>query len=242
MPEQKIQIKYLLPNLFTAGSIFIAIVSIISAVDGDFSKAAWLIVLASVFDALDGRVARLTNTSSTFGVEFDSLADIVSFGIAPAMLFYFSIGNNFGKIGIFIAAMFVIFGAVRLARFNVTKSEEEPNVFIGLPIPAAALIIVGWILAKDIMSMPDGVNILISTITFLAAILMVSNIRYPSFKKIDLENRSFLKILSAIILILGLVYIYPALMIWGLMSLYAVLGPFRAVYMILQRKLRNRHE
>lgn len=236
MSGQKLQIKYLLPNLFTAGSIFIAVLSIVAASTGNYEKAAWLIILASIFDALDGRVARLTNTTSSFGVEFDSLADVVSFGIAPALLYYFSIGHEYGKVGIFITAMFVIFGAVRLARFNVTKSEEEPNVFIGLPIPAAALIIVSWFLARDTINMPQEVNLIISGITFFAAILMVSNIRYPSFKKINLENKSFLKILIVIIFILGLTYIIPAIMIWIIMSLYAVLGPLRAIYMIILRR------
>ena len=105
-----------------------------------FYAYAHYIVLSLVFDGLDGRVARLTNTTSKFGVEFDSLADIVAFGVAPAMLFYFSVGQNFGRFGVLITALFVIFGGVRLARFNVMSGASEPNVFIGLPIPTAAVL------------------------------------------------------------------------------------------------------
>lgn len=234
--SKNLQVKYILPNLFTAGSIFIGVVSVIYASKGDFTQAAWLIVLASIFDALDGRVARMTNSTSDFGVEFDSLADVVSFGFAPAMLYFFSIGKNYGKIGVFICAIFVIFGAIRLARFNVTKKEEEPNVFIGLPIPAAALTIVGWILAKEYLGLGLVADALVCFIVFFLAILMVSNIRYPSFKHISLENKSFLKILILIIVLLGFVYVYPTLMIWTIFSIYALFGPFRFLLLILRKK------
>jgi len=122
---------YLLPNLFTAGSIFLGMLSIINASSGHFEKAAWFIVISMIFDGLDGRVARLTNTTSKFGVEFDSLADIVAFGIAPSMLLYFYIGHNYGRFGVTISALFVVLGAITLARFNVMTAQTEPGVFIG---------------------------------------------------------------------------------------------------------------
>lgn len=233
----KPQIKYILPNLFTASSIFIAVISVIYAHGGRFSEAAWLIVLASIFDALDGRVARMTNTTSEFGVEFDSLADVVSFGFAPAMLYFFYTGQNYGKIGVFIAAMFVILGAVRLARFNITKKEVEPNIFIGLPIPAAALAIVGWVLlAHTKLDLGAITNPLISVITFCLAVLMVSNIRYPSFKKLEFENKSFIKITVLVIFVLGLIYIYPVYLICGIFSIFALFGPARALVLIAKKK------
>ena len=133
-------IAYLLPNLFTAASIFTGFYAIALALEGSFVSAAWFIFLALIFDGLDGRVARMTNTASHFGVEFDSLADIVAFGVAPALLLYLYIGESYGRIGIVVSALFIIFGAVRLARFNVTTSRIEPSVFIGLPIPTAAII------------------------------------------------------------------------------------------------------
>ena len=136
---------YILPNLFTAGSAFTGIISILASANGEFGKAIFYLVISLVLDGLDGRVARLTKTTSKFGVEFDSLADLVAFGVAPAMLFYFSIGDEFGRFGSLITAMFVVFGAIRLARFNVTTNENEPNMFIGLPIPTAAIVAGFWI-------------------------------------------------------------------------------------------------
>jgi len=113
----------------------------IHATAGHFQQAAWLIFLALIFDGLDGRVARLTNSCSKFGVEFDSLADIVSFGVAPAMLLYLFAGEEFGRFGVVVTALYVIFGAIRLARFNVMSASTEPSVFIGVPIPTAAVFI-----------------------------------------------------------------------------------------------------
>jgi CDP-diacylglycerol--serine O-phosphatidyltransferase len=122
------------------------VISIVEASKGNFVLASWLILLALIFDGLDGRVARMTNTTSQFGVEFDSLADIISFGIAPAMLLYFFIGHEFGRFGILVSALYVIFGAIRLARFNISTAKTDPNVFIGLPIPTAAVFVSMWIL------------------------------------------------------------------------------------------------
>lgn len=234
--SNKPQIKYILPNLFTASSIFIAVISIIYAHEGDFTQAAWLIVLASVLDGLDGRVARLTNTTSEFGVEFDSLADSVSFGFAPGILYFLSIGKDYGKIGIFIAAMFAIFGAIRLARFNITKKEVEPNVFIGLPIPAAALTVVGWILLKDKVEFGYIEKPLVSLIVFTLGILMVSNIRYPSFKKINLKKKNFLKVMVVVIFSLGLIYVYPVFLICVIFSAFSAFGPARALYFIHKKR------
>jgi CDP-diacylglycerol---serine O-phosphatidyltransferase len=141
MKKRPANLIYILPNLFTAASIFSGVFSIISAVNGNFEKAAWLIMLSLIFDGLDGRVARLTNTCSKFGVEFDSLADMVAFGVAPALLMYLFVGHEFGRFGVVASALFVIFGAIRLARFNVMTVSSEPSVFIGVPIPTAAVFV-----------------------------------------------------------------------------------------------------
>ncbi|MCV6607098.1 MAG: CDP-diacylglycerol--serine O-phosphatidyltransferase [Campylobacterales bacterium] len=234
--QQKIQLKYLLPNLFTAGSIFLAVLSILSAFKGEFATAGWYIFLASIFDALDGRVARLTKTTSQFGVEFDSLADVISFGITPAMLYYFYSGIHLGKFGVIVTALFVIFGAVRLARFNVTNAETEPNVFIGLPIPAAGILVVGLVLLGSEYHFFDKSGFLVSILTLFAAVLMVSNIRYPSFKKMDMGNGQFIKVLILIITLLSLIYLYPILMLGGISLLYALFGPLRVLYMMIFRK------
>lgn len=223
---------YALPNFFTAGSIFCGIVSIMLASNSLFEQAAWLIVVSMIFDGLDGRVARLTNTQSKFGVEFDSLADIVAFGVAPAMLVYYYLpttGANYGLEGIyglyrvFVCALFVIFGAIRLARFNITTSNAEPNTFIGLPIPSAAVIVVLWILVDlryNLLSPHYGYALLI--VAFVVSILMVSNIRYPSFKKIAWNLKAFIIALIAIAAIISSKFYVEVLC--ALMSAYLLYG------------------
>ena len=126
----KYNLIYILPNLFTASSIFVGVISVVKASQGNFVDASWLILLALVFDGLDGRVARMTNTTSKFGAEFDSLADIISFGIAPAMLLYFFVGHEFGRFGILVSALYVIFGAIRLARFNISTAKTDPPKYL----------------------------------------------------------------------------------------------------------------
>ena len=183
---------YLLPNLLTASSIFAGVLSMIASSKGDFEKAAILLFIALLLDGLDGRVARLTNSTSKFGVEFDSLADIVSFGVAPAMMLFFYAGADYGKFGAMTSAMFVILGAIRLARFNITTSDNEPNVFIGLPIPTAAISLVIWIMFFNDYQLKEYATFLL-IIALILAVLMVSNIRYPSFKKMDFSRANILK-------------------------------------------------
>ena len=142
----KIDPLYLLPNLFTGASIYLGVLSIAYAFVERFEIACWLILISLIFDGLDGRIARLTGTTSRFGVEFDSLADIVAFGVAPAIILFFYGGYNYGKFGIVIAWLYVVFGAFRFARINFITNRNEPNMFIGLPIPSAAVFIVGWLL------------------------------------------------------------------------------------------------
>ena len=235
MEKNKINFLYVLPNLFTAGSIFLGVLSIINASKGNFEKAAWLIVISSIFDALDGRVARLTNSTSKFGEEFDSLADVVAFGVTPAFLLYFAYANEYGKFGILIIALYVIFGAVRLARFNVISANTEPNVFIGLPIPAGAMFVVGWILVFEEYQMLKMYDTLLLLAALLAAILMVSNVRYPSFKKIDFKRANFVKGLIFLIVFFSLLYIYPIEFLTLTISGYVFYGVGRFLYAIITR-------
>jgi len=227
---------YILPNLFTASSIFVGVISIVEASKGNFVPASWLILLALVFDGLDGRVARMTNTTSQFGVEFDSLADIISFGIAPAMLLYFFIGNEFGRFGILVSALYVIFGAIRLARFNISTAKTDPNVFIGLPIPTAAIFVSMWILLFHKYTLQDYAIVLLF-LTLGIAILMVSNFRYPSFKKVSLDKPMVFKTMIMLMLIASLLYLFSAegfaIVILG----YTLYGPLRALYALTLRKI-----
>ncbi len=221
----RINLAYLLPNFFTALSAFFGIMSIIASSQGKYEKAFIYIVLSLIADGLDGRVARLTNTTSKFGVEFDSLADLVAFGAAPAMMLFFAIGHNYGKFGALVSGLFVVFGAIRLARFNVTTGELDPRYFIGLPIPTAAVVLGSWIML-DLRYM-GGLNLLILLGALFLAFLMVSNFRYPSFKKIDLNKNVAIKVLVFIIIVASFIYLYPVEAISLLLSLYVFYGVFR---------------
>ncbi|MCI5968544.1 CDP-diacylglycerol--serine O-phosphatidyltransferase [Helicobacter sp.] len=232
---------YILPNLFTGASIYLGVLAISYAFMERFNVACWLVVVSLIFDGLDGRVARLTGTTSKFGVEFDSLADVVAFGMAPAMILFFYAGFQYGKFGVVVAGLYVVFGAIRLARFNVTTSNNEPNVFIGLPIPAAAVFIVSWLLFEMYLSRiyPEysfGILLFLMLVSLAVSLLMVSNIRYPSFKKISLEKLSFGKIIVLLMLILAIFFIYPVFTIVTLITLYVCFGPMRAIYYLLAKR------
>jgi len=233
------QLIYILPNLFTAASAFIGIISIIAASRGDYEKAAWLILLSLIFDGLDGRVARLTHTTSKFGMEFDSLADIVAFGVAPAMLLYFCFGNEYGKFGSLVSAMFVVFGAIRLARFNVMAPSSEPSVFIGVPIPTAAVFVAVWILMYQKYPFLKEFSYFLLIGTLICAFLMVSNIRYPSFKKIELKKMYVIKILIILVVVFSFLYLFPIEGITIFITLYILYGIFRALFFVILRKKRK---
>ncbi|TLD83491.1 CDP-diacylglycerol--serine O-phosphatidyltransferase [Helicobacter sp. MIT 11-5569] len=232
---------YILPNLFTGASIYLGILAISYAFMGRFWIACWLVLVSLIFDGLDGRVARLTGTTSKFGVEFDSLADVVAFGVAPAMILFFYTGFHYGKFGVVVAGLYVVFGAIRLARFNVTTTNNEPNVFIGLPIPAAAVFIISWLLFEMYLSRiypqySSAILLFLMIASLVVSLLMVSNIRYPSFKKINLEKLSFSKIIVILMLVLAILFIYPIFTIVTLITLYVCFGPIRAVYYLFARR------
>lgn len=227
---------YILPNLFTASSIFVGVISIVEASKGHFVLASWLILLALIFDGLDGRIARMTNTTSQFGVEFDSLADIISFGIAPAMLLYFFVGDEFGRFGILVSALYVIFGAIRLARFNISVAKTDPNVFIGLPIPTAAIFVSMWILLFHKYSL-ENFGIVLLVLTLGVAVLMVSNFRYPSFKKVQLDKPMVFKTMIILMLTTSLLYLFSAEGFAIIILGYTLYGPLRALHTLNLRKI-----
>ncbi len=232
MRKQPHKLIYILPNLFTAASIFAGIFSIISAINGEFDKAAWLIMLSLIFDGLDGRVARLTNTCSKFGVEFDSLADMVAFGVAPALLMYLFVGHEFGRFGVVASALFVIFGAIRLARFNVMTVSSEPSVFIGVPIPTAAVFVALLVLLFDKYDFNHSYGLVIMFLSILVSLLMVSNIRYPSFKKIDFTPKHAMKFFVLILTAFFGIFMYPIEGFALIFTLYILYGLARAVMLI----------
>jgi len=223
----KVKFAYLIPNFFTSLSVFFGIMSIIASSQGKFEKAFIYIVLSLIADGLDGRVARLTNTTSKFGVEFDSLADIVAFGVAPAMFLFFSIGEHYGRFGALVSGLYVVFGAIRLARFNVTTNENDPRYFIGLPIPTAAVVLGSWLMLH--CEYKSGLDIFILVGALFLGLLMVSNFRYPSFKKIDLNKNVALKVLVVIIVLASFIYLYPIEAVAGILTLYTFYGVFRGL-------------
>ena len=233
---KKANLIYILPNLFTASSIFVGVISIVEASKGHFVLASWLVLLALVFDGLDGRVARITNTTSQFGVEFDSLADIISFGIAPAMLLYFFVGYDFGRFGILVSALYVVFGAIRLARFNISTAKTDPNVFIGLPIPTAAVFVSMWILLFHKYAL-QSYSIVLLFFALGVAILMVSHFRYPSFKKVELDKPMVFKTMIILMIIASLLYLFSAEGFAIIILVYTLYGPLRALRTMSLRKI-----
>jgi CDP-diacylglycerol--serine O-phosphatidyltransferase len=223
---KNIKLIYLLPNLFTALSVFFGMMSIIASSQGKFEKAFIYIILSFIADGLDGRIARMTNTSSEFGLEFDSLADIVAFGVAPAMMLFFGVGEEYGKVGALITGLFVVFGAIRLARFNVTTHDNDPSVFIGLPIPTAAAVLAS-VTMLDIQ-LNHSFNILVLIFALILGILMVSNVRFPSFKKMDFNKNLKMKVLISIILLASFLYLYPIWTLAIVLSGYVIYGIVRA--------------
>jgi len=223
----KIKFAYLIPNFFTALSVFFGVMSIIASSQGKFEKAFVYIMLSLIADGLDGRVARFTNTTSKFGVEFDSLADIIAFGAAPAMMLFFAIGEHYGRFGALVSGLYVVFGAIRLARFNITTSENDPRYFIGLPIPTAAVVLGSWIMLD--MSYKSGFDIAILIGALVISFLMVSNFRYPSFKKMDINKNIALKVLILIILAASFIYLYPIEAIAAILTFYIFYGIYRGV-------------
>ncbi len=237
--NKKISPLYILPNLFTAASLYIGFLSIVYAFKGNFELACWLIFLATIFDGLDGRVARMTGTTSKFGVEFDSLADVISFGVAPAVILFFYTGQDYGKPGVLVSGLFALLGAVRLARFNVSIGEVEPNVFIGIPIPLAAVTLMMWLLIFIGYDVPREQNYILLILGMLLALLMVSNIRYPSFKKFDFRAKYKIRVFLGVVLFVSVIYLFPKEGIAFIATIFIISGIVRAAYYLLKRKNLN---
>ena len=180
---------YLLPSMFTVGNIFCGYLAIIHAMKGDFEKSAFLILLATVLDFLDGKVARLTRSTSPFGLEFDSLADLISFGVAPAILVQSWGLAGLNRLGGMAAFLYVICSATRLARFNIQSAHVDKRYFVGLPIPAAAAVLAANAFFHPAALQDRVTSLLFCAFLILVSVLMVSKFRYRSFKEIDIRNR-----------------------------------------------------
>jgi CDP-diacylglycerol--serine O-phosphatidyltransferase len=239
---------YLLPNLFTTLGLFAgfyAIVAGMRGLDGDFEKAAIAIFIAMVMDGLDGRVARLTNTQSAFGAEYDSLADVVSFGIAPSLVVYSWGLSSLGKPGWLVAFFFAAATALRLARFNSRIGSEDKRFFQGLPCPSAAGLVAGMVWVANDYGMPGHrLWILAAIVTLITGALMVSNFRYYSFKDIDLKAHVPFVAVLAVLIVLVCVSIDPPFVLLVGFSLYVLSGPVLAIRrrIMLWRKSKKRSD
>ncbi|MDP0563245.1 MAG: CDP-diacylglycerol--serine O-phosphatidyltransferase [Candidatus Endonucleobacter sp. (ex Gigantidas childressi)] len=224
---------YLLPNLLTTGNLFCGFYAIISAQAGLFPSACIAVFIAMLLDGLDGRVARITNTQSKFGEQYDSLADMVTFGVAPAMVSYNWALYDLGKVGWVVAFIYTACGALRLARFNAQIEVTDSRYFTGLPSPAAAALVAGMIWALSDYGI-DGKSVLVplmaAVVVTLAGILMCSNVRYYSFKKIDLRGRVHFVFMLAIILIFAVIFTDPPRVLMLVFLAHACSGPVMVVY------------
>ena len=226
---------YLLPNLFTTGALFAGFYAITSAMGGRFETAAVAIFVAMILDGLDGRVARLTNTQSEFGAQYDSLSDMVSFGAAPALVMYLWAFSSMGKLGLFAAFVHMAGGALRLARFNTQLTSADKRYFQGLPSPAAAAILAGFIWISLEHDYPvEIVKYIAIALTISTGLLMVSNFRYSSFKEIDLKGKVPFFVAIAVMLGIAFVMAQPQTMLFLLFLGYAISGP--VVTLVMRRR------
>lgn len=221
---------YILPNLITAGSLFAGFYSMIATLNGNYGTAAIWIFISAVCDGLDGKVARMTGTTSQFGVEFDSLADLVAFGVTPGLLMYAWALKPFGRLGWLAAFLFVVCGALRLARFNVQVTTVESKRFVGLPIPAAASMVASVVLLFNHFGWPSSYkHLAILILIYLLAFLMVSSVKYYSFKDPELIKRQPFGFLVLAVVLLIIVAAEPAVMVFLIMLCYVASGPIMSL-------------
>jgi CDP-diacylglycerol--serine O-phosphatidyltransferase len=227
---------YLLPNLFTTAALFAGFYAILSANAGHFEAAALGIFAAMVLDGFDGRIARITHTQSDFGAEYDSLSDMVAFGVAPALVAYEWALSGLGKLGWLAAFIYTAAAALRLARFNTQIGIADKRWFQGLPSPSAAAIIAGsiWI-GTDNGITGASVSLIVALLTALAGLLMVSNFRYHSFKVLDLQGRVPFMFIVLVMLGFALVVLDPPVLLFLMFFGYAVSGP---VFTLVRRRQR----
>ena len=237
MTENKRKGIYLLPNLLTTAGLFSGFYAVVASMKGQFDAASVAIFIAMIFDGLDGRVARMTNTQSEFGAEYDSMADMVSFGMAPALVAYNWALTGLNKLGWLAAFVYVAGAALRLARFNTTVGTADKRFFQGLPSPAAAALVAGMIWVGQEYEIKDVFNlrfieIAVCIITAMAGALMVSNFKYNSFKEVNWHGKVPFVAILLVCLVFVIVATEPSLVLFIVFALYAIAGPvntFRSV-------------
>ncbi len=238
LPSKRRRGIYLLPNLFTTAGLFAGFYAIVAAINYRFEAAAIAIFIAMIMDSIDGRVARLTNTESDFGAEYDSMADLVSFGLAPALVVYVWGLSSMGKIGWLAAFIYAAAAALRLARFNTQVGSADKRYFQGLPSPSAAAIVAGMVWV-GIDNGYKGSSVILPALllTVLAGLLMVSKIRYHSFKELDLKGKVPFVTLLVLVLVFVLIFSDPSKVLFAVFLLYALSGPVLNFMQLRKKRL-----
>jgi CDP-diacylglycerol--serine O-phosphatidyltransferase len=233
---------YLLPNLFTTAALFAGFYAVVAAMNYRFEAAAVAIFVAMILDGMDGRIARITNTATDFGVQYDSLSDMACFGLAPALVMYQWSLQFFGKLGWLAAFIFAAAAALRLARFNTQSGSADKNYFQGLPSPAAAALIAGLVWLGASLDLRDGSEILLLTfpLTIAAGLLMVSRIRYRSFKDFDIHGRVPFMAVIIVVLVFSFIAVEPPLVLFLLTLGYAASGPVMTLAAVRRRRAARR--
>jgi CDP-diacylglycerol--serine O-phosphatidyltransferase len=216
---------FLLPNALTTAAVFCGYYAVISGMNAQFETAAISIFFAMIFDGLDGRVARLTNTTSEFGVQYDSLSDMCSFGIAPALVSYSWATHSLGKVGLAATFIYVACAAIRLARFNTMVGVEDKNYFTGLPSPAAAARVAGMVWFGYDVETSFGIQVAAAIVTAFAGLAMITNLKYNSFKGLDLKGRVPIRKIVLLVVIFVVVAMNPPLALLVIFAGYALSGP-----------------
>lgn len=234
---------FILPSLLTLTSIFLSFSAIIFAINGDFMWAAGLVIAAAFFDGIDGRVARLTKTTTRFGLELDSLADVISFGVAPALLMYLWALTSYGRVGWVIAFVFVACGALRLARFNVQSGSIDPKRFNGLPIPAAACMVATTMLFVEKIGLdPDHYRLLLLIMTFGLSFLMVSGVKFHAFKDLGFAREKPFTTTVGFVLVLALIAASPFVVPFFICAAYVISGPILTMVLLSRARKRRQQE
>ncbi len=217
---------FFLPSIFTTASLFAGFYAIVKAMNGNFEAATIALFIAMVLDGIDGRVARWTHTESEFGAQYDSIVDMVSFGLAPALIMYQWALSSMGKLGWLVAFVYSAGAGMRLARFNARDDSLDKHNFCGLPSPAAAALVAGFIWVLDSRGLPGKeISILALILTLAAGVLMVSNVRYRSFKDFNARKRIPFMAMLVIPLVFVLIYLDPPQVLFGAALIYGASGP-----------------
>lgn len=231
---------YLLPNGLTLCGMFLGFYAIISSINGSYTLAAGSIIVAMVFDGLDGWVARLTNTSTRFGIELDSLSDLVAFGVAPSiMIFTWSLAP-FGRIGWAVAFLYVSCGALRLARYNIQMVSTEKKFFTGMPIPGAAMVLCSVVIFYNhLWDEPPTRSLFLLTLTVVLSVLMISTLRFHGLKELDLKKRKPFVVLVILILFLLMIAAHPPYTIFAFSMSYLTLGLVENMYLFYKKRKKD---